>query len=79
MGYPFVYVVHWDRPRAHIIWRDLDVPYTLVLMTEDMNEKSANSVADPGGMAEFGGAREDISRICDSGCFSRALQVVAIG
>lgn len=40
-----------------------DVPYTLTLMTEGLNEKSAYPVADPGGRAEFGGAKEDISRI----------------
>lgn len=41
----------------------LDVPYTLVLMTEDINEKSACSAADQRGMAEFGGALENSSRI----------------
>lgn len=55
--------VHWDSPRPHIIQRDLDVRYTLVLMREDMDEKSAYSVADPGVLAGFGEAMEDISRI----------------
>lgn len=49
-----------------------DVSYTLVLMTEDINEQSAYAAADPGGMAEFGGALENVLesiRCCDTVCY----------